>query len=89
MRLSCWCNQWSAEDSADTIDSWVAWSLKALANGCCPDRCPAGKLFSRQYYPELYAEAGTLIAEGWKAVLNGHRGDWSYFKKTYKWSLQV
>jgi hypothetical protein len=61
----------------------LAWSLQFLAAGVYPSVDPWGRCFDASYEPCRAALAGQFLANGWRGVLAGHRGDAVYMRKVY------
>jgi hypothetical protein len=84
IRLSCWNNEWSSDESSLEIDLWLSWSFYWSMEGVHPARDPYGRYFSKEYTPQLFDVAGQRIAGNYKFILSGHRGDLQYYESCLK-----
>lgn len=71
-------NQHCVDETWDTLDAWVCWSLLELSLGRWLGSDPYGNhLESRE------AVSGSLLAGGYRAVLVCHKGDQKYIQRAY------
>ena len=71
-------NQHCVDETWDTLDTWVSWSLTELAEGKWFANDPWGRpLKCRE------GKAGQPIAENYRGVLVLHKGDAKYMQRAY------
>ena len=79
-RLLCYCldSSKTCDETLDTMDTWLVWSLVELMSGRYMDKGPWG-----EPVPSRKGLEGKELAQGWRAVLCAHRGDEKYLAKAY------
>ena len=82
--LSCFDNSSAGDSTASEIDSWHCWGVVCAMAGVYLDHDWYGRKFDENYFPELYAKAGSKVAGDFRFVFAGHKGDQVYLHKCYK-----
>lgn len=72
-------NSQCIDQTYNTLNAWIAWSLIELLTGEYLSTDPWGRALS---LPGGRARSGP-IAGGWRAILCVHKGDEKYIQKTY------
>lgn len=78
------CVASTVQDTRCEILEWICWSLTALIRGRWPHADPFGRRFDKSYRPRWAKLAGTFLASGWRAALDGVQGDQEWIYKTLK-----
>ena len=71
-------NQHCCDETWNTLDAWVCWSLQELSLGVWQTKNPFG-----EDMPERASHAGLQIAQGYRGILVCHKGDQKYIQRAY------
>lgn len=71
-------NQHCTDETWDTLDAWVCWSLCELSLGVWQNKDPFGNPM-----PSRESKEGKWLASGYRGVLVCHKGDQKYIQRAY------